>query len=177
MIIETDRLILRPPRADDAGAIFERYASDPRVTRYLAWPTHRSIDDTRGFLNFCAAEWQRWPAGPFLIESRDTRALLGSTGLAFESPEQAATGYVFATDAWGCGYATEALAAMRDLAAQLRLSRLYAMCHPDHRASARVLEKCGFALESTLKAHAEFPNLEPGVRADVACYVIRPAIC
>jgi RimJ/RimL family protein N-acetyltransferase len=177
VIIETDRLILRRPRADDAGAIFERYASDPKVTRYLAWPTHRSIEDTRGFLNFCAAEWQRWPAGPFLIESRDTRTLLGSTGLALESPEQAATGYVLATDAWGHGYATEALAAMRDLAAQLNLSRLYAMCHPQHRASARVLEKCGFALESTLEAHAEFPNLEPGVRADVACYVIRPAIC
>ena len=177
MIIETDRLILRPPRADDAEAVFARYASDPRVTRYLGWPTHRSIDDTRGFLNFCAAEWQRWPAGPFLIESRDTRTLLGSTGLGFDSSDQAATGYVLAHDAWGAGYATEALAAMRDLGARLGLSRLYALCHPQHRASARVLEKCGFALESTLKAHSEFPNLEPGVAADVLCYVIRPAIC
>ena len=177
MIIETDRLILRPPRADDAEAVFARYASDPRVTRYLGWPTHRSIDDTRGFLNFCAAEWQRWPAGPFLIESRDTRTLLGSTGLGFDSSDQAATGYVLAHDAWGAGYATEALAAMRDLGARLGLSRLYALCHPQHRASGRVLEKCGFALESTLKAHSEFPNLEPGVAADVLCYVIRPAIC
>ena len=177
MIIETERLILRPPRADDAEAIFARYASDPRVTRYLGWPTHRSIEDTRGFLNFCAAEWQRWPAGPFLIESRETRALLGSTGLGFDASDQAATGYVLAHDAWGVGYATEALAAMRDLGARLGLSRLYALCHPQHRASARVLDKCGFTLESTLKAHSEFPNLEPGVPADVCCYVIRPAIC
>ena len=84
---------------------------------------------------------------------------------------------MLAHDAWGAGYATEALAAMRDLGARLGLSRLYALCHPQHRASARVLEKCGFALENTLKAHAEFPNLEPGVVADVHCYVIRPAIC
>ena len=177
MIIETDRLVLRPPRAEDARAVFERYASDPRVTRYLGWPTHRTLDDTRGFLKFCAAEWHRWPAGPFLIESRETQTLLGSTGLGFDSPQQAATGYVLAHDAWGAGYATESLTAMRDLASRLGVQRLYALCHPDHRASARVLDKCGFTLESTLRGHSEFPNLVPGVAADVRCYAMRPAIC
>lgn len=177
MVIETDRLILRPPRADDARGVFERYASDPRVTRYLGWPTHTSIADTDAFLAFCAAEWQRWPAGPFLIETRDTRTLLGSTGLGFDAPQQAATGYVLAHDAWGRGYATEALGAMRDLGARLGLTRLYALCHPEHRASARVLEKCGFALEGTLHARSAFPNLAPGVAADVLCYATRPSIC
>ena len=177
MIIETERLILRPPRLDDAEVMFERYASDPRVTKYLAWPTHRSVDDTRDFLTFSAGEWHRWPAGPFIIESRDTKHMLGSTGLGFDSGEEAATGYVLAHDAWGRGYATEALTAMRDLAGRLRLKKLYALCHPDHRASAHVLEKCGFALETTLRRHAEFPNLAPGVVADVSCYAIRPTIC
>ena len=177
MIIETDRLILRPPQPDDARAVFERYASDPRVTRYLGWPTHRNLDDTRGFLSFSAAEWQRWPAGPFLIEARDTHALLGSTGLGFDAPDNAATGYVLAHDAWGHGYASEALAAMRDLAGRLAVRRLYALCHPDHRASARVLEKCGFTLEQTLRAHAEFPNLAPGVVSDVCCYAVHRPIC
>jgi aspartyl-tRNA(Asn)/glutamyl-tRNA(Gln) amidotransferase subunit C/ribosomal-protein-alanine N-acetyltransferase len=157
--------------------VFERYASDPRVTKYLGWPTHRTLDDTRGFLQFCVAEWHRWPVGPFLIESRDTGALLGSTGLGFDSPAQAATGYVLAHDAWGVGYATESLVAMRDLASRLGVKRLYALCHPDHRASARVLDKCGFTLESTLRGHSEFPNLAPGRAADVACYSMRPAIC
>jgi RimJ/RimL family protein N-acetyltransferase len=177
VIIETARLVLRAPRADDARRVFERYASDPRVTRYLGWPTHRTIDDTRGFLSFCAAEWERWPAGPFLIESRASGALLGSTGLGFETREQAATGYVLAHDAWGHGYATEALTAMRDLAGRLGVTRLYALCHPDHLASSRVLEKCGFSLEGTLTGHAEFPNLNPRAHADVQCYSIRPPIC
>ena len=116
----TPRLRLRPPHAGDAQAIFDRYACDPRVTRYLGWPTHRTVADTEGFLAFCAAEWARWPAGPFLIESRADGALLGSTGLGFETPQQAATGYVLAHDAWGFGYATEALTAMRERAAQPR---------------------------------------------------------
>jgi [ribosomal protein S5]-alanine N-acetyltransferase len=153
--------------------VFERYASDPRVTRYLGWPTHRTIADSETFLSFCASEWDRWPAGPFLIESRVNGALLGSTGLGFETPGQATTGYVLAYDAWGFGYATEALAAMRDLAVRSGVERLYALCHPGHRASARVLEKCGFLLEGTLPGYAEFPNLAPGLSVDVLCYAAR----
>jgi len=176
VILETDRLLLRRPRADDARRIFERYANDPRVTRYLGWPTHRSLTDTEGFLGFCDAEWQRWPAGPFLIESRAGGVLLGSTGLGFESSTQASTGYVLAHDSWGHGYATEALLAMRDLAARLHVTRLYALCHPDHHASSHVLEKAGFTLERLLPGHSEFPNLTPGVKADVRCYAMGP-IC
>ena len=172
-IIETPRLRLRQPVAADAPGIFRRYAGDPRVTRFLGWATHRTPADTEGFLAFCADQWERWPAGPFLIESRAAGMLRGSTGLLFETPLQAATGYVLAEDAWGRGYATEALGAMRDRAGELGLERVYALCHPQHRASARVLEKCGFLCEGTLRGYAEFPNLAPGVPADVLCYAMR----
>jgi ribosomal-protein-alanine N-acetyltransferase len=143
------------------------------VTRFLGWPTHRTLTDTEEFLTFCAAEWERWPAGPLLIESRADGTVLGSTGLGFESAQQAATGYVLAHDAWGFGYATEALTAMRDRAAELGLERLYALCHPEHRASARVLEKCGFLCEGTLREYTVFPNLAPASPADVLCYALR----
>lgn len=172
--IETDRLLLRRPRLDDAEPIFARYSSDPVVTRYLGWATHRTIDDTRAFLAFSDSEWSRWGAGPYVIEPRGGGPILGGTGLGFETRQQAATGYVLAQDAWGRGYATEALAAMRDLAAGFAVERLYALCHPDHHASWRVLEKCGFTRERLLPAFAEFPNLEPGLKADVLCYVTVP---
>ena len=167
--IETDRLILRKPLASDAEAIFARYSSDAEVTRRVGWPRHKMLDDTIGFLGFSDAEWTRWPAGPYLIELRDTGALLGSTGLGFETPFRAATGYVLAKDAWGRGYATEALHAMVRLAETLKVRRLYALCHPDHTASSHVLEKCGFVREATLRRYAEFPNLRSGP-SDVLCY-------
>ena len=113
---------------------------------------------------------ERWPAGPYLILLRSNGALLGSSGLAFETPHQAATGYVLAKDAWGHGYATEALRAIVGMASGLGVRRLYALCHPDHRASWRVLEKCGFRREGVLHRHAEFPNLEPGTPLDAMCY-------
>jgi RimJ/RimL family protein N-acetyltransferase len=168
--IETERLRLRRPRDTDAAAIFERYAGDADVTRYVGWPTHRSIVDTRTFLGFARAEWERWPAGPYLIVTRGDERLLGSTGFAFETPHRAATGYVLSKDSWGRGYATEALAAIVSLAPSLGVRRLYALCHADHRASAHVLEKCRFEREGTLRAYAEFPNLAPGEPADVFCY-------
>ena len=169
-VMETERLLLRRPKLDDAAAVFERYASDPEVTRYVGWPRHHRIEDTRAFLEFAAAEWERWPAGPYLIVDRSSGSLLGGTGLAFETPQRTSTGYVLAKDAWGLGYATEALRAMVQLAGELKVRRIYAVCHPTHDASSHVLEKCGFELEGTLRSYCEFPNLEAGLPADVLCY-------
>ena len=122
------------------------------------------------FLAFSEAEWNRWPAGPYLIESRSEQRLLGSTGLEFESPSIAATGYVLTQDSWGRGYATEALSTIVTIARELGVLQLFALCHPDHSASARVLEKCGFRLEQRLERFAQFPNLNPGGLEDCLRY-------
>jgi len=168
--IQTERLLLRKPEAEDAASIFERYASDADVCRYMAWPMHRTIEDTHAFLEFSDSEWQRWPAGPYLISSLSDGELLGSTGLGFEQPKCASTGYVLAKDSWGKGFATEALLAMCKIAQGLSVERLYANVYPHHQASRKVLEKAEFELEGTLPHSFEFPNLEAGVKQDVVCY-------
>jgi RimJ/RimL family protein N-acetyltransferase len=137
----------------------------------LGWPRHQSIEQTKAFLAFSEVEWNRWPAGPFLIERQGDRKLLGGTGLAFETPTVAAAGYVLARDVWRHGYATEALAAVVGLARELGVQRLYALCHPDHAASIRVLEKCGFVLEDRLAAYLDFPNLGSGQRENCLRYL------
>ena len=168
--IETSRLILSRPSLADADEIFARYANDADVTRYLNWPRHRSIADTRAFISWSDGEWERWPAGPYLIRSRESHQLLGGTGLSFHTFEEAMTGYVLAKDAWGQGYATEALGAMVDLAWRLGVDFLFALCHPDHQASMHVLEKQHFARDSGWSRQVEFPNLEPGRLVDVVCF-------
>jgi RimJ/RimL family protein N-acetyltransferase len=170
MQLTTSRLLLRPPEPADAQAVFSRYASDPEVTRYVGWPRHQSIDAAHAFIAFSQAEWQRWPAGPLLICSRESGEVIGGTGFSFEARYRAMTGYVLARDMWGRGYATEALAAVVDLSQTLGLRRLYALCHVDHRPSWRVLEKSGFEREGRLRRAYEFPNLEPGEPQDVYCY-------
>jgi RimJ/RimL family protein N-acetyltransferase len=168
--LETPRLQLVAPTPSDADAIFERYAGDADVTRYVGWPRHRTVADTRAFLAFSAAEWSRSPAGPYLIKRRDNGRLLGGTGLGCEGSSDAMTGYVLAKDAWGQGYATEALQAMVELSSSLGVQRLYAVCHAEHRASWHVLEKCAFTRDRNGLRRVEFPNLAPGVLQDAVCY-------
>ncbi len=170
--IPTARLVLRKPTAADAQAIFDRYASDPDVTRYMSWPTHRTVEDTRTFLAWSDTDWDKWPAGSYLIFDQASNRLLGGTGLSFESPTHAITGYVLARDAWGQGYASEALASMVELAGLLGVKRLEASVHPHHRASAHVLEKGGFMRERTHEDCLEFPNIHPGVKSGALCYVL-----
>ncbi|HXE81389.1 MAG TPA: GNAT family N-acetyltransferase [Vicinamibacterales bacterium] len=165
----TPRLQLVRPTPADAEPIFSLYASDPEVTRFLSWPRHQSIDDTHRFLAFSEDEWSRWPAGPYLIRSRDDGRLMGGTGFSFESAETASTGYVLARSEWGRGYATEALRAIVDLAPGLGVVRLYAFCHHAHHASAHVLEKCGFVRQDSTR-RMEFPNHTPGTLQPALCF-------
>lgn len=172
--IETARLLLRRPKQSDAQEVFHRYASDRDVTRYLSWPTHRSVADTFAFIRMSDEEWRRWPAGPYLVMAKDKgigEELVGSTGLFYKGATRAITGYVFAKDAWGQGYATEALDAMVNVARQTGVERLEAICHAEHTPSAHVLEKCGFTREEVRREHFVFPNLRPQKKSDVFSYV------
>ena len=45
MIIETERLILRPWKDSDAESLFE-YAKDPEVGPIAGWPVHTSVNDS-----------------------------------------------------------------------------------------------------------------------------------
>jgi RimJ/RimL family protein N-acetyltransferase len=98
-----------------------------------------------------------------LVRDRAARAAHApsGSGLRFDSPTSATTGYVLARDAWGRGYATETLLAMVEFGRSLGLRRLHTICHAEHGASARVLEKGGFTCLGRKVGHTVFPNLGP----------------
>jgi [ribosomal protein S5]-alanine N-acetyltransferase len=158
VLLESDRLRFTRPRTDDAAPVFERYSSDALVTRYLGWPRHQSIADAEAFIAFSDEEWAQAGYGPYLVRLRVTNELLGGTGLHRRGEREAETGYVFARDAWGRGYATETLQTMLLVATQIGIDRIVATCHVDHRVSARVLEKCGFVIARPVSDQS-FPNL------------------
>jgi RimJ/RimL family protein N-acetyltransferase len=169
-LLQTARLALRPPAPGDAERIFQALGSDPEVTRFVGWPRHKSIEDTHAFLSFSQHAWEKWPAGPLLITERGDDRVIGSTGLAFETPHRACTGFVLAREAWGSGFASEALRAMVAVAASLSARRLYALCHVQHARSVRFLERCGFEAEGVLRRYQVFPNLGVPEPQDVYCY-------
>ena len=70
--IHTDRLILRKFTVDDAQAMFENWASDERVTRYLTWCPHESPEATRQLLELWCAAYENPSAYNWVMEYEGT---------------------------------------------------------------------------------------------------------
>ena len=79
--LETERLRLRPFRLDDAEAMFAGWTGDDEVTKYLTWPTHKSVEDTKALLARWVAEYERstWSAMRTAVRSSATTSR-GPTG-------------------------------------------------------------------------------------------------
>jgi ribosomal-protein-alanine N-acetyltransferase len=101
--VETERLLLRWPMDADAGEIFARYASDPVVARFLLWPPHRTVEDTREFLQKKDAEREQMGGKNWLLISKSSGVLLGSIGCRRVEQHVLQFGYCLAQDSWGNG--------------------------------------------------------------------------
>jgi ribosomal-protein-alanine N-acetyltransferase len=163
--IETSRLRLRVPRVDDAPALFEAYATDPEVTRYLAWRPHTRVAETEWFLrNHCETGWAASGPYPWMICLAETGAPVGMIDLR-PSGHSAEIGYALARRHWGRGLMPEAARAVTHWAiAQPEIERVWAVCDVDNLASARVLEKIGMWREGLLRAWTVHPNMSPRPR-------------
>ena len=145
MFARTPRLLLRPGFPEDAPALAAAM-SDAAIARNLAvvpWPY--SLRDAEAFLAS-----PRDPVLPSLLifERGDgPPQLVGSCGLGRRASGAVEMGYWIARPHWGRGFATEACAALIDIARTLGLAQLEASHFIDNPASARVLDKLGF--EST----------------------------
>jgi [ribosomal protein S5]-alanine N-acetyltransferase len=152
-IIETERLILRRMRLDDAEDLFA-YGSDPEVTRTTTWPTHLSIDDSRTFLTWVLEQYERGEHAGWGIEHRADGKFIGTVGYVMFSDAGyvGEIGYALARPYWGQGLTTEAAkAVIRFGFDYLGLHRIQATCHADNVGSYRVMEKAGMRFEGILR--------------------------
>jgi RimJ/RimL family protein N-acetyltransferase len=142
MFARTPRLLLRPGFPEDAPALAAAIA-DEGIARNLAdvpWPYR--MRDAEAFLAS-----PRDPILPSLLVFERTQGaprLIGACGLGRRPSGAVEMGYWIARPHWGRGYATEACAALVDIARMLGLPSLEGSHFIDNPASARVLEKLGF---------------------------------
>ncbi len=178
--LDTARLRLRIPRADDAEAAFAAWTSDPEVTRYLTWRPHASADDTRAFLELVRSNWEQGRGHRGWIITTHDEEIVGMIGVTLEAqpahhgvfePPRAPVGYAVGRAFWGRGIATEA--ASRVVGAIFEsvpsVHRVWSVCDVENLASARVLEKVGMNLEGILARWVMHPNRSPEPR-DCRCY-------
>ena len=155
MKLETERLILRRFTIDDAGAMFNNWASDPEVTKYLMWPAHTSIEISVTVITEWVSQYKNddyytWaivlkengnePIGGISVVSKDDRI------------EMVHIGYCIGRKWWHKGITTEALSALVEFFFnEVSVNRIESRYDPNNPNSGKVMAKCGMRYEGTLR--------------------------
>jgi ribosomal-protein-alanine N-acetyltransferase len=166
---ETSRLILRPIAPADSGAIFDTYAQDTEVTRFLTWRPHVTSENTDAYIAHCIA-MSPDTARTYVLVGRDGHDVRGAFDLRRTAPHRLAFGYVLARRWWGQGLMTEALTQIVSWALrQDGVFRVDSVCDVENVGSMRVMEKSGLMREGLLRRWLIHPNVSDEPR-DCFCY-------
>lgn len=162
-ILETERLRLTPLGEDDADSVF-RLMRDVEVMAF--WDVGE-IDDPDVVTNIVrgqVAEIAQGRAVYWTMRTLADAAFVGVCDLSEIDPRhhRAEVGFMLGREAWGQGYALEAMRAVLAFAASSGLRRLLARTHLGNRRSDALLEKLGFEEEGLLRGHV----LRDGERRD-----------
>lgn len=168
MNLQTSRLFLRPIQLHDAADIFVA-RGDAEAMRYWDWPAQTSVDAVRGIIANHFADMQSGAVQWWVAAPAPRAAAIGECDLSDIDlhHKRAEVGFLFRRDAWGQGYAREAMErVLRYGFEELGLERLTARFHAGNEASRTLLERLGFAHEGTLRGHV----VRDGVRRDCLLY-------
>ena len=138
----TERLGIYRLRHEDAEEIFYTYASKPDATKYVSWPTHQSLADTKRYLSFARAGWHAGVDYSYGLRLAGRR-LIGSCGVVNDQGN-IQFGYILSPSQWGQGYATEACRKLMEILSSLPdVKSIGTFVDADNVASAKVLVKSG----------------------------------
>ncbi len=148
--LETPRLVLRGWRESDLEDLFA-YCSNPEVGPAAGWQPHADKSVSRGVLHQFMDSGEVWA-----VVDRRSRRVIGSIGLHEEKRRDNANcrmlGYALGKDHWGKGLMTEAAQAVLRYAFETLCLEMVTVYHyPFNSRSSRVIEKCGFHYEGTLR--------------------------
>ena len=150
LILETERLWLRPLEMKDAEALFE-LNQNPNVHKYLWQKPEVVIDESIQVIAYVQRQYKENKIGRFATILKDTGAFIGWTGIKFvnDHVENGNTnfydyGYRLNEKYWNKGYATEATHFWLKYAfKEMQIDIMNAYTHAENGASNRVLSKCG----------------------------------
>ncbi|MBD1378720.1 GNAT family N-acetyltransferase [Metabacillus arenae] len=148
-ILETDRLLLRKLRREDAEDIFQ-YASKEEVARNVTWDAHLTLSDTEEYLDFAFAQYEGSSVAPWGIELKETNSLIGTIDFVNWHPKhkKAEIGYVLSPFYWNKGLTTEAANKIIEYGfINMDLIRIQARCFSTNKASEKVMKKIGMMFE------------------------------
>jgi RimJ/RimL family protein N-acetyltransferase len=157
-VIETERLLLRPPTEADVESP-PTWLADPEVMDWLG-----GVEPAAEVVRRWIDDWERFPTSKFLVELKNERVLVGRVGTNYYDPQtwrrspagEPELGWALAREHWGRGYATEAALAVRDW---LRAPRLISLIAPANVRSQRVAERLGATAGETIELAGYGPHV------------------
>ena len=153
-VLETQRLILRRFTMEDAQPMFDNWASDPEVTKYLTWPTHESVAITEMVMKDWVDGYEKDDHYKWGVVLKDTGELIGDISACYIYDDVCAAeiGYCMGKRWWGTGLMTEALKAVVDyFIGEVGMNRVCARHDVSNIGSGRVMQKAGMTYEGTLR--------------------------
>ncbi len=158
LTLETGRLLLRPFRIDDAQAMFDGWTSDDEVTKYVTWPTHRSVETTRALLEHWIAEYEQPERLNFAIVLKEEDRLIGGIDVVHYVDGVPVIGYNLSRAYWNRGYMTEACRRLLDYLFSQGFDTVRIDAIVENVGSNRVIRKCGGELVKTETEHLKLKD-------------------
>ena len=150
--LNTARLKLRKFTLDDVQALYDNWASDPEVTKFMTWPTHADIGVTRMVIESWVKEYTRDDYYQWAIEYQG--APIGSISVVYTDAKtlKSEIGYCIGRPWWHQGITSEALAAVIGfLFEEVGVNRVQARHDVNNPNSGGVMRKCGMQYEGTMR--------------------------
>jgi len=151
--IETPRLLLRRFKKDDAQAMFQNWAGDSEVCKYLSWGPHKSVEITQARIDSWINQYNYDDTYIWAIELKSIHQPIGSISVEY-SDDRTYTceiGYCLGKEYWNRGIMTEALrVVMHYLFYEIGYERIVAKHDILNPASGKVMQKAGMKFEKVM---------------------------
>lgn len=154
--IETDRLILRRYKIEDADAMYKNWASDSEVTKFLTWQPHSSVEVSRNIIEDWLKKYSDEKYYQWAIVLKDNgNEPIGDISVVHmnEDISMVHIGYCLGRAWWRRGIMSEALKAVTDFMFDtVEVDRVESRHDPKNPNSGKVMQKCGMKYEGTLRS-------------------------
>lgn len=146
VLLESDRLLIRPFRLGDEQEVFE-FSSNEEVTRYTGDVLRTSLSEAKKIItDVWYPDYKNYGYGRFAVIYKPDNKLIGFNGFKYHPDENFTDfGYRFLSKYWGMGIATESSKMLLEFGFNnLPIDEVLAFVMQENPASSNVLKKIGF---------------------------------
>ena len=154
-LLETKRLILRQFKIEDYTEMYNNWACEDIVTKFLTWPTHANSSITKSNLEDWTEKYKNNDFYNWAIELKEENKIIGNISVVNYKEESlsAILGYCMGSKWWGQGIMAEAgKEVVKFLFEEVKFNRIAADHDKNNPNSGKVMQKIGMKYEGTLRS-------------------------